>query len=117
VAARQAVPKTLGEIRRLAADAGRVRLTKTAQFDLMAHGLTKADVCGEIIAWIDSGEPVKEVTIHTISALLGQPAYEVKPRMRSSLFNAEVIFYIKVILVESGKPGEYMLVVSTHPDH
>ena len=90
---------------------GRVRLTKTAQFDLMAHRLTKADVCDEIIDWIDNGEPVKEVVLHSFPNLVGQPAYEIKPRMKNTLF------YIKVTLVELGQPGEYMLVISAHPDH
>ncbi len=27
------------------------------------------------------------------------------------------LFYIKVTLVELGQPGEYMLVISAHPDH
>jgi len=109
--AKKADAWTLGEIRRLAADQSRVRLTTTVQFDLMAHRLTKADVCDEIIAWIDRGEPVKEVVLHSFPGLVGQSAYEIKPRMRNTLF------YIKVTLVELGKPGEYMLVVSAHPDH
>jgi hypothetical protein len=117
MAANHADAKTVQEIRRLAADESRVRVTRQALSDLMAHGLKKADVCDEIVAWIDRNEPVKQVTIHTIPSLLGQPAYEVKPRMRSNLFNAEVIFYIKVTLVELGQPDEYMLVISTHPDH
>lgn len=111
MAAKKADAKTVGEIRRLAADTGRVRLTKTAQYDLMAHRLTKADVCDEIIGWIDRGESVKEVVLHNFPNLVGQPAYELKPRMKNMLF------YIKVTLVELGQPGEYMLVISTHPDH
>jgi hypothetical protein len=111
MAAKQADARTLGEIRRLAADPSRVRVTKTVQFDLMAHRLTKADICDEIIAWIDGGEPAKEVVLHSFPGLVGQTAYEIKPRMRNTLF------YIKVTLVELGKPGEYMLVVSAHPDH
>ncbi len=111
MAAKQTDAGKLAEIRRLAADPRRVRVTKTVQFDLMAHRLTKADVCDEIIAWIDRGEPVKEVVLHSFPSLVGQTAYEIKPRMRNTLF------YIKVTLVELGKPGEYMLVVSAHPDH
>jgi hypothetical protein len=111
VAEKKADAKTVGEIRRLAADAGKVRLTKTAQYDLMAHRLTKAEVCDEILGWIDSGEPVKEVVLHNFPNLIGQPAYEIKPRMKNMLF------YIKVTLLELGQPDEYMLVISTHPDH
>jgi hypothetical protein len=111
MAAKQADAGTLGEIRRLAADQSRVRLTTTVQFDLMAHRLTKADICDEIIDWIDHGKPVKAVTLHSFPKLVGQPAYEIKPRMRNTLF------YIKVTLVELGQPDEYMLVISAHPDH
>jgi hypothetical protein len=77
----------------------------------MAHRLTKADVCDEIIDWIDNGKAVKEVTIHSIPNLVGQPAYEIKPRMKGHLF------YVKVTLVELGQSGEYALVISAHPDH
>lgn len=108
---RQADAKTLGEIRRLAADPRSVRLSRTVQYDLLAHRLTKADVCDEIIGWIDRGEPVKEVVLHTFPDMVGQPAYEIKPRMKN------LLFYIKITLVELGQPGEYMLVISTHPDH
>lgn len=111
MAAKQADARTLGEIRRLAADPIRVRVTKTVQFDLMASRLTKAEVCDEIIAWIDRGEPVKEVMLHSFPGLVGQSAYEIKPRMRNTFF------YIKVTLVELGKSGETMLVISVHPDH
>ena len=111
MAAKLADARTLGEIRRLAADAGRVRLSRTAQYDLMAHRLTKADVCDEIIDWIDNGKPVKEVMLHSFQNLVGQPAYEIKPRMKGNLI------YVKVTLVELGQPGEYMLVISAHPDH
>ncbi len=111
VAAKRADAKTMGEIRRLAADESRVQLTRTAQYDLMGHRLTKADVCDEIIGWIDRGEPVKEVVLHNFPNLVGQPAYEIKPRMKNMLF------YIKITLVELGKPGDYMLVIPAHPDH
>jgi hypothetical protein len=111
MAAKQADAKTMGEIRRLAADAGQVRLSKTTQYDLMAHRLTKADICDEIINWIDNGNPVKEVVLHSLQNLVGHPAYEIKPRMKGNLF------YVKVTLVKLGQPDEYMLVVSAHPDH
>lgn len=111
MAAKQADSGTIQEIRRLATDESRVRITQTALYDLMAHRLTKADVCDEIIAWIDRGDPVKEVVLKNFPKLVGQPAYEIKPRMKKTLF------YIKVALVELGQPGEYMLVISAHPDH
>jgi hypothetical protein len=111
MAAKRAAAGTIGEIRRLAADESRVRLTKTVQFDLMAHRLTKADVCDEIVDWIDNSRPVKEVVLHSFPNLVGQMAYEIKPRLKNTLF------YIKVTLVELGQLGEYMLVISAHPDH
>jgi len=117
VAAKNADATTLRELRRLAADESRVRLGKTTLYDLMAHGLTKADVCDQIIDWIDGAKPVREVAVHSIPGLLGQPAFQIKPRMKSALLNAEVLFYVKVTLVELGQPGEYMLVISAHPDH
>ncbi len=111
MAAKKADAGTLADIRRLAADPSRVRLTTTVQFDLMAHRLTKADMCDEIIDWIDRDEPVKEVVLHSFPNLVGQRAYEIKPRMKKTLF------YIKVTLVELGQPDEYLLIISAHPDH
>ena len=109
--AKRADAETLKEICRLAADVKRVRFSRAAQYDMAAHHLTEADVRGKIIDWIGRGEPVKEVTIHSIPNLVGHSAYEIKPRMRNMLF------YIKVALIELGRPGEHMLVISTHPDH
>jgi hypothetical protein len=110
MAATLADARTLGEISRLAADARRVQLSKTAQYHLMAHRLTKADVCDEIIDWIDKNKPVKEVVLHSFPNLVGQSAYEIKPRMKN------ILFYIKVTLVQLGQADEYMLIISTHPD-
>ena len=48
-------------IRRLAADPSLVMVTKTAQYDLLAHHLTKEEICDEIVTWIDGGQRVKKV--------------------------------------------------------
>ena len=40
----------------------------------------------------------------------GRPAYEMKPRINN------ILFYIKVALVELGNPDERMLLISVHPD-
>lgn len=101
--------RELADIRRLACDPSRVGLTRTAKYDLMGAGLTKDDLCEEIVAHIDREERVKKVTLrgqHT-----GQAAYEMKPRINNSLF------YLKLTLCDLGESGENMLVVSAHPDH
>ena len=74
----------LADIRRLASDPSKVELTTTAKYDLMGAGLTKDDICEEIVAWIDSGERVKKVTLRGQQA--GQTAYEMKPRIDHALF-------------------------------
>lgn len=99
----------LAVIRRLASDSRHVRITKTAEYDLLANRLTKEDVCDEIVAWIDKGERVKKVTLRGQHA--GQAAFEMKPRISGSLF------YFKVTLCELGDPGEFMLIISAHLDH
>jgi hypothetical protein len=111
MAAKQADAGTLTQIRRLATGSRCVRITRTAEYDLMAHRLKKADVCDEIIDWIDIGRAVKEITLHSFPGLVGQPGYEIKPRMKG------ILFYVKFALVGLGNPGEYMLIVSAHPDH
>ena len=104
-----AAPNERAEISRLACDPTKVRITKTVEYDLLAHHLTKKDVCDEIVAWIDSGDRVKKGTLRGQHA--GQAAFEMKPRINDTLF------YLKLTLCELGQPGEYMLLVSVHPDH
>ena len=110
MAAKSADSQTVQEIRRLAVDPSLVQITRTAEYDLMARNLGKADVCDEIVNWIDAGERVKPTTLHGFPGLVGQPAYEMKPRIQGTLF------YVKVALVELGEPDEYMLLISAHPD-
>jgi hypothetical protein len=98
-----------GVIRRYAADPSLVRVTRTTQYDLLAHGLTKDEICGEIVAWIDAGERVKKVTLRGQHA--GLPAFEMKPRINTELY------YLKVTLCDLGEQEEFMLLISAHPDH
>lgn len=109
MAVNSADPNDLADIRRLASDLPKVRVTTTAQYDLLAHHITKADVCDEIAAWIDRGERVKKVTLRGRHA--GQTAFEMKPRINNSFF------YVKVTLCDRGAPTEYLLIISAHPDH
>lgn len=96
-------------LRRLAKNSATVRITRTAGYDLLAHHLTKDDICAEIVAWIDSGMRIKKVLLRGQHA--GQSAFEIKPHINSMLF------YIKVTVCVAGDPGEYLLIVSAHPEH
>lgn len=109
MAANSADPDERAEIRRLACDSTSVRVTKMAEYDLLAHRLTKKGVCAEIVAWIDRGNRVKKVMLRGQHA--GQAAFEMKPRINNTLF------YFKLTLCELSQPGEYMLLISVHPDH
>ena len=99
----------LAEIRRLASNPSKVRVTRTAQYDLLGRGLNKTDICSEIVTWIDTGEPVKKVLLKQED--VGHPAFELKPRINNSRF------YVKVKLCELGEAGEFMLLISVHLDH
>ena len=109
--ARSADPLLVQEIRRFASDPNDVMMTQTVQYDLVAHQLTKEEICQSIIRWIDAGERIKPTQLHSFPGLQGLPAYEMKPRIRG------VLFYLKVALFELHQPGEYMLLISAHPDH
>ena len=98
-------------IRSLAKQLDRVVTTKTVEFDLMGRGLTKADVCDEIVDWIDAGERVKGTTIQKIPNLNGQRAFEMKPRVGGKLF------YIKVMIRRGDDSDDSLLVLSFHLDH
>ena len=78
---------------------------------MLSQHLTLDDVCDKIIEWIDSGERVKATIIHSFPGLKGEPAYEMKPRINN------ILFYVKLALVELGNPDERMLLISVHPDH
>jgi hypothetical protein len=109
MAAQSADASERAAIRRFAADPGLVRVTRTAQYDLLGHALTKEEICEEIVAWIDSGQRVKKVVLRGQHA--GAPAFEMKPRINGRLF------YLKVALCDVETPDEYMLLISAHPDH
>ncbi len=111
MASKSADSQTVQETRRLASDPSRVYVSSQAKSDMLAWNLTTADVCDEIVAWIDAGERVKTTTLHSLPGLRGSTAYEMKPRIIG------MRFYIKVALVELGTPGEYMLLISANPDH
>lgn len=104
-------PQVIQEIRRLASDPKLVMVTKTAEYDLLAHQLTKGEICRTIVNWIDSGERIKPTQLHSFPGLQGMPAYEMKPRIGG------ILFYVKVALIELHSPDEYLLLISTHPDH
>jgi hypothetical protein len=96
-------------IRRFAANPGLVRVTKTTQYDLLAHDLTKEEICQEIVTWVDGGNKVKKVLLRGDHA--GSPAFEMKPRINNA------IYYLKVTLCDVNEDDEYMLLISAHPDH
>lgn len=109
MAGNSADAKETAVIRRLASAPGRVAVTTTTKYDLMARDLTTTDVCDAIVAWIDGNGRVKRVTMRGRHA--GQTAYEMKPRIGGELF------YLKVTVCSPGEPDEQMLIVSAHLDH
>lgn len=108
MAENSAADEEMQEIRRLASDPKLVRTTTTVQFDLLGYHLTKADICDEIVAWIDAGQRVKATTLHTVPGLIGRRAFELKPRIDDRLF------YIKVTFQKSQQTGQLLLVLSSH---
>lgn len=104
-------PTIVREIRRLALIPDEVIVTDTASSDLLARRLSVDDICSAIVDWIDAGERIKPTILHSFPGLVGEPAFEMKPRIDG------VRFYLKVTLIERHSPGEYLLLISAHPDH
>ena len=96
MAAQSADANERNMIRRFAADPSLVRVTKTTVYDLLAHNLTKEEICDEIVAWIDGGKHVKKVFLRGQHA--GSPAFELKPRINN------MGFYLKVTMCDVGEP-------------
>lgn len=88
-----------------------VLTTTRVEYAFMGRNLTKADICDEIIALIDAGERVKGTTLHSVPGMLGQRAFEMKPRINDSLY------YIKVVLQIPQGSNKTMLILSAHPNH
>ena len=59
MASQSADPTERDAIRRLAADSQMVRVTRTAQYDLLGHQISKEEICDAVIAWIDDGSRIK----------------------------------------------------------
>lgn len=69
------------------------------------------DACAAIREWIDDGEPMKTIITKRATGHEGKRAYVGKPRL------VDVLWYMKVSIEERGEPGEYLLLISAHPDH
>jgi hypothetical protein len=104
-------PQTLQLIRRLALQPDAVWAAPQVVSDLMAHNLTMDDVCDAIVDWIDKNERVKPTVIKNIPSRVGQPAYEMKPKI------AGMTWYVKVAVDDPGTAQERMAMLSAHVDH
>ena len=106
MAAQSADANERAAIRRLAADPSLVRVTMTAQYDLLGSDLTSDDdVLPEMIAWIDGGERITESCLCADNTQAFQLAFEMKPMPFTRRF-----FYLKVAAYRDlNKPDEYML--------
>ena len=112
MAARTADAEIVAKIRLLASDPTKVQAVHSGVVcSLLTHDLTIDDVCDKIVQWIDAGERVKPTILHSISGKIGQPAYEMKPRINGTLF------YLKVTLEKQDDSDEYMLLLSAHPNY
>ena len=109
MAAHSADASERNRIRHFAADPSLVRVTRTTQYDLLGHNVSKEEICDEIVAWIDESQKVKKVMLRGEHA--GSSAFEMKPRINDQLF------YLKVMLCDVGGEDDVMLLISAHPDH
>lgn len=104
-------PDTRQLLRRLAEATKFNFVSKQARSDLMARNLTRADVADAIVEWIDAGERVKPVVLHSFGGRVGQEAYEMKPRIGQSKF------YVKVSIDDRDGANEGLALLSVHMDH
>ncbi len=95
-------------LRALAADPGRASSTKTATTDMMAHHLTRADVCDALWDWIHEGTAVTRTIMHGQDA--GQFAYEIWPELAGRRF------YCKFMILGEPSLSPKLFIVSVHPD-
>lgn len=103
--------ETLEAIRRLATEPDRVRVTQRAEYDLLAEGLTKDDICDEIIAWIDAGKDVEAGITNQVETHYGEAHYVLKPSINGKTF------YVKVTILHRDEWREELLLISNHPSN
>jgi hypothetical protein len=60
----QACESEVNLLRALASDPARASSTKMATYDMMAHHLTRADVCDALWDWIHEGTAVTRTIMH-----------------------------------------------------
>lgn len=91
----------------LAAAPNKAQTTGTAYYDMLAHGLTTADICDALLDWIAEGKPIKKTVMRGKDA--GKPGFEIWPEFSGRTF------YCKYVIRQ--KPsGERLIVVSAHLD-
>jgi hypothetical protein len=103
--------QSIAMIRRLALKPDAIWPSSQVVSDLMAYNLTIDDICDAMIEWLDEGERVKPTVIKSISGRVGQPAFEMKPRIDGRLW------YIKIAIDDPGGTDERMALLSAHVDH
>ena len=101
-------PRTLRGIRRLASSAEDVYVTKRAQWDMFAGGLTKADVCEAICDWINSGEQVMLAITDKATGHIGELVFEMYP-----VICGEQRF-VKVA-IQTRTTRDRLFIISAHP--
>jgi hypothetical protein len=103
--------QSIAMIRRLALKPDAIWVAPTVVYDLMGYNLTIDYICDAMIEWLDEGERVKPTVIKNIPGRIGQPAFEMKPRIDGR------IWYIKVAIDDPGGVDERMAMLSAHVDH
>lgn len=103
--------QTIALIRHLAANDQFTFVSNKARWDMIAHGVKRADIADAMVDWIDAGERVKPIVVHSFPGRQGDPGYEMKPRFNGA------IWYIKVSIDDRGGPDEGLALLSAHPDH
>lgn len=95
-------------LRALASDPGRAQTTSRAYYDMMAAGLTRADVCEALWAWIGNGMEITRTIMHKQDA--GSFAYEIWPELLGRRF------YCKFMIRGEPSFNPTLLIVSAHED-
>ena len=99
----------LHKILRLLSKPKEVKVTQTANYDMMGQNLTKEGVCALLIEHLEFEKEITQTEMRGADA--GNPGFECKFKIDNKMF------YFKMVIRQMDLPEEYLRLVSAHVNH
>jgi len=101
-------PEVVQAIARQLEQPERVQVTQRAKYDMLARGVTTADVCDALTQWLDLGGSLRTIVTDKAPEHVGERAYVGYPQLGGREY------YVKVTVRAIGTQNERLLLISAH---